>query len=106
MIDELVKKRIDFNFGGLKLKLDLSQSLFSSADIDIGTKALINSLRKDSAVKFGKILDLGCGYGVIGVFLKKQHPESSVVCADRDALAVEFAKRNSLLNECEVECLG
>ena len=106
MIDELVKKRIDFHFGGLKLKFDLSQSLFSSADIDIGTKALMNSLRKNKGIKFGRILDLGCGYGVIGVFLKKQHPESSVFCSDRDALAVEFAKRNSLLNECEVECLG
>lgn len=106
MIENLIKKRIDFNFGGLKLKFDLSQSLFSSADIDLGTKALLNSLRKDSGIKFERVLDLGCGYGVIGVFLKKQNPESSVVCADRDALAVEFAKRNALLNECEVECLG
>jgi len=102
MLNDFIKKRIEFNFSGLKLGFDVSQSLFSSFQIDIGTQALLNSLRKNTAINYDTILDLGCGYGVMAIFLKKQNPNSEVYATDRDVLAVEFTKHNAKLNNCEV----
>jgi len=94
----LVKKRVRFNFSKVSLQFDLSESLFSSLGVDVGTRALLNSLRKNKAIEYSKILDLGCGYGPIGLFLKAQDPSREVHMVDRDALAVAFASRNAQLN--------
>ena len=96
--NSLIKKRINFNWSGISTSFDSSQALFSSVDIDVGTQALLNSLRKNKAIDYSKVLDLGCGYGVIGIFLKKQDLSREVVLSDRDMLAVEFSQHNALLN--------
>lgn len=96
-------KKLVFNFGGEKLKFETSQSLFSSAKVDSGTKFLLNSLRKDSNISYGKILDVGCGYGALGIFLKKQHNEASVLCIDRDSLATKFCEKNAKSNGVDIE---
>ncbi|MCW4035295.1 MAG: class I SAM-dependent methyltransferase, partial [Candidatus Bathyarchaeota archaeon] len=62
------------------------------------TKVLLNSLRKDSSINYSKILDIGCGYGPIGLFLKKQDTSRDVHMVDRDALAVAFTAHNAELN--------
>jgi 16S rRNA (guanine1207-N2)-methyltransferase len=98
----LIKKRVSFNFSKVSLRLDLCESLFSSFSIDLGTKALLNSLRKNEAIDYSKILDLGCGYGSIGLFLKAQEPSRKVHMVDRDALAVDFALHNASLNRLDV----
>jgi 16S rRNA (guanine1207-N2)-methyltransferase len=98
----LIKKRVSFNFSKVSLRLDLCESLFSSFSVDLGTKALLNSLRKDEAIDYSRILDLGCGYGPIGLFLKAQDPSREVHMVDRDALAVDFALHNAALNRLDV----
>ncbi len=98
----LIKKQVNFNFSKVSLRLDLCESLFSSFSVDQGTKALLNSIRKDEAIDYSKILDLGCGYGPIGLFLKAQDPSREVHMADRDALAVDFALHNAALNHLDV----
>jgi len=98
----LIKKRIVFNFSKVSLQLDLSESLFSSFAVDLGTKALLNSLRKNDAIDYSRILDLGCGYGPMGLFLKAQDPSRVVHMVDRDALAVAFTSHNAELNNLHV----
>ncbi len=98
----LIKKRVKFNFSKVSLRLDLCESLFSSFAVDLGTQALMNSLRKDEAIDYSRILDLGCGCGPIGLFLKAQDPSREVHMVDRDALAVEFASHNAALNRLDV----
>ena len=95
----LIKKRTTFNFSKVSLRFDVSESLFSSFDVDVGTKALLNSLRKDDAIDYSRILDLGCGYGPIGLFLKAQDPSREVHMVDRDALAAAFTTHNAQMNE-------
>lgn len=99
-------KQINFNFQGQKLVFDTSLRLFSHNRVDEGSKELLNSLRKNKKINYSRILDLGCGYGVLGIFLKKSNPSSDVLCSDRDSLALEFTENNSKLNNVELKTLA
>jgi len=76
--------------------------LFAYKEIDDGTRLLINSIKIEDGTA---CLDLGCGYGVIGIVMAKLNPNGRVYCVDRDFVAVEYAKKNCELNDirnCEV----
>lgn len=105
MLPSQIHKRINFNFDKQKLIFDTSQELFSFAKVDDGTKELLNSLRKNSNLDYKKVLDLGCGYGVIGIFIKNKFKDSEVLCTDRDLLATEFAKHNAELNSLKIDTI-
>jgi len=92
------KKTINFNAWKHSFQFETSQELFSSHDIDIGTRQLLRSLVEAEYPGFKRILDLGCGYGVAGLVLKALYPASEVHLVDRDALAVDFTRRNADLN--------
>jgi 16S rRNA G1207 methylase RsmC len=51
------------------------------------------------------VLDIGCGYGVLGITLARLHPDARVVMADSDLLAVRYARRNSTLNGVSNACV-
>lgn len=95
------KKAVAYNYRGHNLKFDVSQSLFSSQDIDTGTKHLLKTLSDQKFDNYNKVLDLGCGYGSIGISLKIFCPTSEVHLADRDALALEYSRQNALQNNFE-----
>lgn len=72
--------------------------VFSFGEIDKATRILI-----EHAVISGKrLLDLGCGYGAIGVVLKGEYPDLEVFMSDVNSRAVEFAKINAKNNNVEV----
>jgi 16S rRNA (guanine1207-N2)-methyltransferase len=96
MPDVYFKKTLDFYHGGQTFKFHVSQDLFSSHQIDVGTARLLRSLV--DAPPFAKILDLGCGYGPLGLTLKALYPESVMHAVDRDALALDYTRQNALLN--------
>jgi len=94
-----MKKKVQLKLRDVKLTLDVSQSLFSSHHIDTGTRHLLNALNPRKTEAFHKVLDLGCGYGPIGLTMARRYPKSTVHMVDRDALAVEFARENARRNE-------
>ena len=96
--DVYLKKVIDFKYRGENLKFGVSQDIFSSFQVDIGTRFLLRTLDKAGTYSFQKILDLGCGYGPLGLALKSDNNAAVVHMVDRDALAVEFARQNTELN--------
>lgn len=80
------------------LKLLTSQSLFSSNTIDIGTNLLLRVIAAHTDGKPGVCLDLGCGYGPLGLSLAASGLAKTVELVDRDALAVDFAALNATEN--------
>ena len=96
--DAYLKKDISYNYRGKELKFYVSQALFSSHSIDLGTNHLLKTLTSERFNKYNKVLDLGCGYGPIGNSLKSFYEPSVVHMVDRDALALEFSKQNVKFN--------
>lgn len=91
-MDVYFKKEIVYPFEGKKFKFDLGETLFSTFAIDHGTDIIIRSVAP--GIKPKRILDLGCGYGPIGIVLASKFPETEVLMIDRDLLAVRYAKQN------------
>ncbi len=98
-LDLFVNKRVTFRFSRQELVFDLSQSLFSSFDVDKGTRLLLKTLAKEvDLAAVSSVLDVGCGVGVIGLSLKRLNPGLALTAQDRDALALAFTQRNAALN--------
>lgn len=95
----LVNTQTSFDFRGQNFRFDLCQSLFSSHAVDRGSALLLDALVPHlDARRPKRILDVGCGTGVLGIVLGGLYPGSTVRGTDRDALAVCFARRNARLN--------
>lgn len=80
---------------GIDLRFEAAESLFSPRAIDPGTLAMLSTLEFQAA---DKVLDLGCGYGVVGILAARLIGAGRVVMLDNDPLAVECAKANAALN--------
>ncbi len=95
----LVNKTVPFKFNGAELRFDLSHALFSSFEVDAGTRLLLKTVARDPVLARSRlILDEGCGTGVIGLSMAKAFPEAEVTMRDRDSLALAFSERNRLAN--------
>jgi 16S rRNA (guanine1207-N2)-methyltransferase len=86
---------IQTNILGIDLKLETTEKLFSPGRLDDGTLAMLKQVRFASD---DKVLDLGCGYGVVGVAAAKLIGPEKVFLLDNDPLAVACAARNLELN--------
>lgn len=103
--DPYFKKMIDLAASKRRIKLAIGESLFSTAGVDAGTLLLLRSLLSRECV-YSKVLDLGCGYGPLGLMLKAASPEASLHMVDRDALAVRYAGLNASINRFEASTYG
>jgi 16S rRNA (guanine1207-N2)-methyltransferase len=95
--DVYFHKIVTLHAGKQHLELRTSQELFSSHDIDTGSRALLHSVI-EAGYEPQSILDLGCGYGPLGLALKMIYPQSAVQMVDRDALAIEYSRQNADIN--------
>lgn len=74
---------------------ETAPSIFSPNSIDAGTLAML------SVVDFlpgDRVLDLGCGYGVVGILAGKLIGEENVIMSDVSEQAIEYANTNLKLN--------
>ena len=69
--------------------------LFSPKEIDKGSLMLINQV---DIKPTDFTLEMGCGYGPIGLVIAKMSPQGKVHMLDKDFVAVDFAKKNAQLN--------
>lgn len=71
--------------------------VFSKKGLDFGTRTLLLNLPKLS----GRVLDFGCGYGPIGIYVKKNN-DCNVDMVDINQRSINLALKNAKLNEVEV----
>lgn len=93
--DVYFKKRIPYVSQGLRFEFDVGHTIFSSFQVDDGTDLLLRTMDVPPP---SRILDLGCGCGVIGIVLARRFPDAAVIMADKDLLAVRYARHNCTLN--------
>jgi 16S rRNA (guanine1207-N2)-methyltransferase len=73
-----------------------SSSVFSKKRVDLGTRLLIESM---VLPKEGCVLDIGCGYGAVGIVAAALNPKLRVVMTDVNIRAVRLARKNIELNK-------
>lgn len=71
--------------------------VFSKKGIDYGSRLLIESFVLPNVE--GSLLDLGCGYGPVGITLAKTFPARSIVMVDVNERAVSLAQQNAKQND-------
>ena len=89
------KSTIDIEVKDIKMKFKTSAELFSPKGIDRGTLAMLSIVNFN---KNGKVLDLGCGYGVVGILAAKIIGDENVTMIDKVGTAVQISRENAILN--------
>jgi 16S rRNA G1207 methylase RsmC len=80
---------------GHNLQFHTTWGLFSPKSIDEGSRLLLDHIEVN---KDDNTLDLGCGYGPLGLTLAKLAPDGTSTLVDKDFVAVEYSKKNAQLN--------
>ena len=93
---------------GLEFQFVTCDFLFSPTAVDRGTSKMIelaDKMKAESPVESMCLntnndltLDLGCGYGVVGIYFAKLLGAKNVVMSDVNPVALEYAKKNAILN--------
>lgn len=83
-----------------ELEIFALPAVFSSSELDGGTKLLLSTFHKADGLK-GNVLDLGCGAGVIGASLKKMFPKIKLTMSDIHAMALASSERTLAENQLE-----
>ena len=80
---------------GGTLTFETDAGVFSKGELDEGTKLLL----ENAGMLQGRVLDLGCGWGAIGITVAKRFPETEVWMCDVNERAVALARKNILQNQ-------
>lgn len=80
-----------------------ASSVFSKKRVDLGTRLLIESMVLPDE---GYVLDVGCGYGAVGIVAAAFNPNLHVVMVDVNERAAKLAKQNIKINNiCNAEVI-
>lgn len=90
------RKEFSFRFSGLNFSFATDSGVFCKEHVDTGTNILLQSLEHQNLT--GRVLDLGCGYGVIGIVIKKKFEIVEVTMIDINPRAVECSVSNAQRN--------
>ena len=80
---------------GFELRLATQPGVFAYRGLDLGTQLLIEAMHVSPTAK---VLDIGCGYGAVGIVAAKLAPRGEVVLVDSDIRATRLAQHNIELN--------
>ncbi|MGD8408336.1 MAG: methyltransferase [Thiohalophilus sp.] len=80
---------------GQSLTFHSTWGLFSPREVDEGSRMLLDRVEIEQN---DDCLDLGCGYGPIGLTLAKLAPAGKTTLVDKDYVAIDFSQKNIALN--------
>jgi len=86
---------VDMEYRGHALRFETDSGVFSRTELDRGTEVLLDALPETVS---GAVLDMGCGWGVIGVAVGKHWPETFVTMADINQRACDLSRKNAAAN--------
>lgn len=100
---EIKEKVFQENLCGIQISFTSVSGVFSfSEKVD---KASVN-LIKNFTPSGSSLLDIGCGYGAIGLFLKACFPSLKVTMIDINNRALEYTQKNAKTNNLTIEALN
>lgn len=88
-----------YQYRGKTLTFLTDAGVFSRGEVDRGTDALLRSLPEQMT---GRVLDLGCGWGAVGVSVGKAFPACEIVLCDVNSRALELSRQNAVANGVDV----
>jgi 16S rRNA (guanine1207-N2)-methyltransferase len=83
------------NLRGHNLDFHSTWGLFSPTEIDEGSRMLIEEIDVKPA---DDTLEIGCGYGPIGLTIAKLSPQGRVHLLDKDFVAIDYTRKNAEIN--------
>ncbi|MEK4849652.1 class I SAM-dependent methyltransferase [Paenibacillus sp. FSL H7-0756] len=89
------RRSIDTELRGKRLRFTSDAGVFSKGDIDHGSRVLIEAME---IPEDAKVLDVGCGYGPIGISAAYLASKGHVTMIDINSRAVELARENAQHN--------
>lgn len=90
------EETFSFELRGQSFRFTSDHGVFSKKEVDFGSRVLIDSFEVNN-VK-GPILDVGCGYGPIGLAMAKLHPDEQVHMVDVNERALALSEKNAKAN--------
>ncbi|WP_077620207.1 class I SAM-dependent methyltransferase [Bacillus sinesaloumensis] len=91
------QKTWSFVLKGNRFSFTSDSGVFSKNEVDFGSRLLVEAFKTPEVA--GPFLDIGCGYGPIGLALAKVHNERHVDMIDVNERAIELAKKNAEMNK-------
>lgn len=81
-------------------------NVFSRDSLDIGTRFFLQHIPQSES--YEKIIDLGCGNGVVGLIAAEKNPQARILCLDASYMAVESARLtfDDALNKSLIKTVG
>ena len=94
------RKQFTYYFDNEVFRFTTDIGVFSKNNVDYGTYILIRSIYRKQLGH--SLLDLGSGYGPVGIILKRFHPDLSVEMAEVNSRAVDLAILNCASNQTDI----
>ena len=97
-------RSFELTVSGVTARFNSDSGVFSADRVDKGSRVLLEALLRFRDWHGARVLDLGCGYGAIGVTLAKAG--ASVVMCDVNERALALCRGNAALNGVVAECVS
>lgn len=91
-------RTLKYNYDTTQFVFTSDNGVFSKDKIDYGSKNLIEIFLKKNEKKINKILDVGCGYGFMGIVLSKML-DAEAILVDVNKRAVHLTEKNIKANK-------
>ena len=88
-----IETEVSFEVDGVKFDMTAASGTFSSTKLDPGTKVLLS--QTSLLPKDGNVLDLGCGWGPIGIVIATVCPAAKVHAIDINQRSIEQTRANA-----------